>query len=114
MEVQMKTFTTSCLVVFLACPLLQARKPQAEKVNESQTETRHEQFVGVIEKVIKAEDDGFVSNSYLVAWRGKQIVVQDPIHQSELKVGENVRFLAVWISMPTKNGTRKLLSFTVL
>lgn len=108
----MKIAKSFCLLVALSSPLVSGQGVPGEKVKVGQA-SHFEQFSGVVERVFKVEDDGFTSISYEVVWRGKSIVVDDPIKLTNLAVGDKIQFMAMWHEMAPEHGSKKLLHFTI-
>jgi hypothetical protein len=67
-----------------------------------------------VEKVFKGDVDGYQFNSYLITYRGKQVIVEDPIISSNHSIGDDLKVIVVRNDMSkTHPGGKKLISFIV-
>ncbi|TWT94053.1 hypothetical protein Pla108_37650 [Botrimarina colliarenosi] len=91
----------SALAVVALCPGRSSANPMApetpaaptSKTPASDTESSHETAEADVLRVFSAEDDGHRFVAYLVSWKGREVVVSDPISRSDYAVGDSIRFL---------------------
>ena len=95
------------MLVGLAAAIFSNRLRSAEA---APGQTRHERAEVKITKVLSAKDGVAVFRAYLVNWKGQEVVVQDPLAQTEYKVGDMAPVLVMWLPNPAKPGT-ELLNF---
>ena len=79
----------------------------------SSVQERHERVELKISKVFSAKDGVAVCRAYLVNWKGQEVVAQDPLAETDYKVGDTAPVLVMWISHPKRAGT-ELLDFQIL
>lgn len=70
----------------------------------------------IVEKVFLVTDKGFSSIDYQITWHGQQVIVQDPIHSTNFKVGDKIGVLIMRHDMSSSADPSgaKLLHFQVL
>jgi len=64
-------------------------------------------------KTYTAKDGKHRFVAYLVKWRGSEVIVSDPLAESEYKVGDKISFLAQKISVEKDSKKTDSLSFTL-
>ena len=109
MKIDIKTAISCALVLFALAGHAQDSAPsQADKgVGSYTTETAR------VESVLRVEDDGYRSVTYVVVWKGKRIGVEDPLSTSDHHIGEVIEFMVSrW--HPSVNPEPKVLRFTLL
>ena len=52
-----------------------------------------------IEKVYSANEEGFSYVCYQVTWHGQQVIVSDPIHSTNFKVGDKISFMVMKLDL---------------
>ena len=70
----------------------------------------------IVEHVFSASDNGFSCIAYQITWHGQQVIVDDPIHSTNFKVGDRLGVLVMRhdMSSPSEPKGQRLLSFQVL
>ena len=67
-----------------------------------------------ITKVYSAEEEGARFRAYVVNWKGNEVIISDPLGETDKKVGDDVTFLAQRIEIPQDNEIIRLLQFMIL
>lgn len=65
-------------------------------------------------KVYSAEDRGARHRAYVVTWKGREVIVNDPLGRTDKKVGEDITFIAQRVEVPLGEENIKLLQFTIM
>ncbi len=65
-------------------------------------------------KVYSAEEGGHRFVAYLVKWKNAEVIVSDPLGQSQFKQGDKISFMAQKISLPESQMKVSILNFTLL
>ncbi len=65
-------------------------------------------------RVYSAKDGDACFRSYVVSWKGQEAVVEDILHQTEYKLGDQIVFLAVNMRNPAGDNLPRLLSFLTM
>jgi hypothetical protein len=65
-------------------------------------------------KVYSVEDEGAQFRAYVVNWKGNEVIVSDALGTTNMKVGDEVTFMAMRIEIPEGDQKTKLLQFMIL
>lgn len=66
-----------------------------------------------VEGILRVEDDGYKSVTYVITWKGNHIGVEDPLSRSDHQVGDVIKFMVSrW--HPSESPEPKVLSFTLV
>jgi hypothetical protein len=65
-------------------------------------------------KVFSADDDGAVFRSYLVSWKGQEVIVSDNLAKTDFHVGDTATVLVMKNKYPLGKAGPDLLSFAVV
>jgi len=74
----------------------------------------HELHEGAVLKVYSAKEGENRFIAYVVKWKDSEVVVSDPLAQSDFKVGDTIKFLAQKLHLENAKPEVFLLGFTVL
>lgn len=70
---------------------------------------------GVVEKVFKFDDEGFLFQAYQVKYKDTDIIVNDLTSLTNFKVGDKITFRIMKTDLTTRNpNLKKMLSFNVI
>ncbi len=69
---------------------------------------------GPVLKVYSAEEDGHRFVAYLVKWKNAEVIVSDPLGQSQFKQGDKINFIAQKISLPESPAQVLILNFNLI
>ena len=64
-------------------------------------------------KVFSAQDGPHVFRSYLVEWKGQEVIVDDRLVKTSYRVDDTITVLVMKLPHPDKNETSGLLHFSV-
>jgi len=64
-------------------------------------------------KVFSANDGNYQFRSYLVEWKGQEVVVEDPLIWTNYQVGDHATVLVMYSDHPNENQDAGLMSFVV-
>ena len=110
----MKTLLALLLAFSLGGAAMAAEGPQSKASAAPAKPHDLERCEAKVEQVFRTEEDGFVSIYYLATWHGQHVIIADAIHMTDLSVGDQVHFLAMWHDMSSKEKQQKLLHFEVV
>ena len=66
-----------------------------------------------VEEVLRVEDDGFNSVTYVITWKGSHVGVEDPLCETHYQVGDTIKFMVTRWHRPDNDGP-KVLRFLLL
>ncbi len=70
---------------------------------------------GIVEKVFKLEDDGFLFQAYQVKYKNAEIVVNDLTSLTNYKMGDKITFRVMKSDLTTSNpNLKKMITFNVI
>lgn len=74
----------------------------------------HEVLDGAVLKVYSAKEGEHRFVAYVVKWKDAEVVVSDPLAQTDFKVGDTIKFLAQKLHLEKANPEVFVLGFAVL
>ena len=86
--------------------------PQPTNLPEG-TQSSFETEEATVLKVYSAEKEGHRFVAYVVKWHGSEVIVSDPLAQSEHEVGDTIRFIAQEIAMARTSARVSVLHFII-
>jgi hypothetical protein len=87
--------------------------PNASAQIPDNMETSFKTEAAPVEKVFSAEEVGHRFVAYLVEWKGKEVVVSDPLARSHFQKGDRISFMAQKIALPGAGEKTSSLNFTL-
>ena len=66
-----------------------------------------------VEEVLRVEDDGYNSVTYVVTWKGSHVGVEDPLCETHYQVGDTIKFMVSRWHRPD-NVDPKILRFLLI
>jgi hypothetical protein len=104
--------STTLAMLVVGCAIAQQPKRPTSLISAENKSI--ETVTAKVEQVLKFEDDSFEFIAYLVTYRGKQVVVEDPIGSTNHSVGDELRFIVVRTELSKADAkSKKLISFVV-
>lgn len=88
--------------------------PKAAAQIPDDMETTFKIEAAPVVKVFSAEEDGHRFVAYLVEWKGKEVIVSDPLARSHFQKGDRIRFMAQKVALPGAGEKVSSLNFTLL
>jgi hypothetical protein len=70
-------------------------------------------FEAKVVKVFAVKDGDAVSRAYVVAWKGQEVIVQDPLAKSHYAEGDTIAVHAMNLPYPQNKEPHRLLAFIV-
>ena len=109
---------TNLRIAFLLLIAFSAQATQAQNVApSSQSGTRGVSSYTIetasIEDVLRVEDGGYKSVTYVVTWKGARVGVEDPLSVSNHHIGDTIKFM-VHRWHPADKSDPRALHFTLL
>lgn len=105
----------STLIAFALCALfLTSSRELAAETDEPLTEKIPSRpFEAKVLKVIAAKDGDAVFRAYIVEWKGQEVVVSDPLAESNFREGDTITVLGMNLPFPQSKRPYRLLHFIV-
>jgi hypothetical protein len=117
-------------ILFLPCVALQAaaQKPMPESTGAptiklsvpsvvaatvDEDKIQPQSFEGKIVKVFTAKEGEAIFRAYVVAWKGNEVVVQDPLAETHYKEGDPIDVFPMNLPYPQNREPHRLLHFKV-
>lgn len=108
---------TKLLIFSAAAALLLCHSLLAEKAVSALPDGMSggfETLKGEILKVYSTEDQGARFRAYVVKWKEKEVIVSDPLGNTDRKVGETIVFMAHRLEMDHLGSKLKMLQFMIM
>lgn len=92
-------------IACMALPLVHADTPAAQPGSPGGLSWFYTTETVVVDEVLSANDNGYRSNAYVVAWNNSRVAVEDTLARTSYRVGDRIKILVMRHELDAKTRT---------